>query len=218
MPQHQLNGPSLPPRSGDRARQLVVLLHGYGANGADLIDLGRIWSSSLPDAAFVAPDAPEPLPFDGFGGRQWFALAERDIREYRLGVETAGPVLQDFISEQLSELGLEAADLVIAGFSQGAMMALFTGLTRSDPPAGILAYSGAFAGPKTVTAIAVPPVAMIHGAEDDVVSSNYLEAANVQLQALGVDVKTYLLEGLGHSIDQRGLTIGARFLQDRFGG
>ncbi|MTI42478.1 phospholipase/carboxylesterase [Roseibium hamelinense] len=210
-----LNGPSFGPQSGSSPKQLVVILHGYGADGRDLIDLGRAWTAVLPDAIFIAPDAPEPLPFDGFGGRQWFALADRDIREYRLGVESAAPALHRFLDSQLQLQNLNNKDLVLVGFSQGAMMALYTGLTRMSPPAGILAYSGVFAGPGSVSKPA-PPIKIIHGAEDDVVSPDFLQAAEQQLVDMGVAVETHLLHGLGHGIDERGMVLGGRFLEALF--
>jgi len=214
-----LEGPRLSPAAGGKAARLVVFLHGYGADGADLIDIGRAWSEALPDTAFVAPDAPEPLPFEALGGRQWFALTERDMREYRLGVEAARPVLEAFLDAELDRWQVGASALALVGFSQGAMMALHTGLRRKIPPAAILAYSGLLAGPDRLDDIqTTSPVLIVHGSEDDVVPSYHLPASRDALQGRGVNVESHLLDGLGHSIDERGLVLGGRFLKAAFSG
>ncbi|MBO6754844.1 MAG: dienelactone hydrolase family protein [Roseibium sp.] len=217
MPHPNLTGPRLDPASGGRARQLVIILHGYGANGADLIDLGRAWAGTLPEAAFVAPNAPESLPFEAFGGRQWFALSERDMREYTLGAEAARPVLDAFIDQELARHDLTAADLALVGFSQGAMMALHTGLRRAQSPAAILGYSGLLPGPDTLGHIHTSsPVLLVHGAADDVVPAYHLGAAETALRTAGVRVSAHELSGLGHGIDERGMMLGGRFLAECF--
>ncbi|WP_346908120.1 prolyl oligopeptidase family serine peptidase [uncultured Roseibium sp.] len=214
-----LDGPRLSPASGGKATRLVVFLHGYGADGADLIDLSRAWAEVLPDAAFVAPDAPEPLPFEALGGRQWFALTERDMREYRMGVEAAHPVLEAFLESELDRWQVGASVLALVGFSQGAMMALHTGLRRKIAPAAILAYSGLLAGPDRLDDIqTTPPVLLVHGSEDDVVPPYHLPVSRDALAGRGVDVESHLLEKLGHSIDERGMVLGGRFLKTALSG
>lgn len=213
----QMDGPRLTPKSGATAKQLVVILHGYGADGNDLIDLGRAWAASLPDAEFVAPDAPEPLPHEALGGRQWFALHDRDMREYRLGAESAKPSLDAFLDRELKRLGLSEKDLAIVGFSQGAMMALHTGLRRQTPPAALLAFSGLLPGPDQLNNIQTySPVMLIHGNDDDVVPAYHLEGARAALEKSGVHVEAHLLEGLDHSIDERAMVLGGRFLNQHF--
>ncbi|WP_299475320.1 alpha/beta fold hydrolase [uncultured Roseibium sp.] len=217
--QSGLDGPRLLPAPGENIQQLVVLLHGYGADGSDLIDLGRFWQALLPGVAFVAPDAPEPLPFDGFGGRQWFALDERTPAEYRFGAEAAQPVLDRFLDEELEKLSLDDRSLAIFGFSQGAMMALQAGLRRKTPPAGILAYSGLLPGADRLGQInRESPVLIVHGANDDLVPSYHGQAAQVALDAAGVQSTFHELDGLAHSIDDRGVSLGGRFLQTVFSG
>src|SRR3954451_14673767 len=134
-------GPRRAPRSGGRAKQLVVFLHGYGADGTDLIEIGREWQRWLPDASFVAPNAPELLQGQPMG-RQWFSLTFRDPHERWRGVNHAGPGLDTFINNELGRLGLPASRLALVGFSQGTMMALHIGLRRAQAPAAILGYSG----------------------------------------------------------------------------
>src|SRR5204863_2593479 len=126
---------------------LVVLLHGYGANGDDLIALGDGWRRSLPDAAFVAPNAPHALP-GMYGGLQWFPLTLRDPSEYWRGVAAAQPALDLFLDTELARYRRGAERLVLVGFSQGSMMALHVGVRRPVAPAGIAAYSGLLAGPE----------------------------------------------------------------------
>ena len=140
-----LDGPRVAAKS-TAPEQLVVFLHGYGANGNDLIAIGKQWRNLLPGAAFVAPDAPEPCA-QAPGGRQWFTLTMRDANERWTGVTKARPVLDAFLDSELDRHGLDDSKLALAGFSQGTMLALHAGLRRARAPAGILGYSGALAAP-----------------------------------------------------------------------
>ncbi len=213
----RLDGPRLAPLSGNPARQLVVILHGYGADGADLIDLGRAWQGRLPDAAFIAPNAPEQLPFEALGGRQWFALDERSPQELRIGAEAAQPVLDRFLDAELQNLSLDERSLAIVGFSQGAMMTFQSGLRRKTPPAALVGYSGLLPGPDRLGAVNTKsPVLIVHGAEDDVVPCYQAEAAHKALSQAGVSAAVHQLSGLGHSIDERGMVLGGRFLERAF--
>jgi phospholipase/carboxylesterase len=212
-----LDGPRLAPLSGGAAEQLVVILHGYGADGTDLIDLGRAWQQALPDAAFVAPNAPEPLPFEAFGGRQWFALEERTPREYEIGAEAAQPVLDRFLDAELNSVGLNDAALALVGFSQGAMMTFQAGLRRKTPPACLMAYSGLLPETATLPILpAPPPTLIVHGVDDDVVPAYHLEVARTALVQAGVTVQAHCLNDLGHGIDERGLILGRQFLEKAF--
>ncbi len=194
------------------AEQLVVLLHGVGANGQDLIDLAPSWAPALPHAAFVAFDAPEPYDGAPFG-RQWFSLADRMPATILAGARRARPVLLEAIGAELARLGLPAERVAVMGFSQGAMMALFAGLQRDPAPACVLAYSGALLPVESANGA---PVLLVHGEADEVVPWQLGRDAERGLRALGVPVESLWCPGLGHGIDAAGLSAGGLFLQRSF--
>ena len=217
----ELDGPRLAARSG-RTRQLVVFLHGYGADGNDLIEIGRVWQQLLPDAAFVSPHAPEPCG-QAPVGRQWFALTFRDPNERWIGVRQARPLLERFIAAELHRLGLPASALGLVGFSQGTMMALHVGLRRPVAPAAIVGYSGLLVVPPDgdLDAFAAeirarPPVLLVHGDQDDLIPPQALFQAAHGLAALDVPVEWHMSAGVGHGIDPEGLRHGGEFLARRF--
>ena len=144
----ELDGPRLEPRSGS-ARQLVVFLHGYGADGNDLIDIGRAWQDLLPDAAFASPHAPRPCG-QAPVGREWFPLTFRNPEERWAGANQAAPILESFLNNELNRRDLLPGALALVGFSQGTMMALHVGLRRAVAPAGIVGYSGMLVMPEKV--------------------------------------------------------------------
>jgi phospholipase/carboxylesterase len=206
-----LDGPRLLPH-GRPPAALVVLLHGYGANGEDLIALAEAWRPALPDVAFVAPNAPETIP-GMHGGLQWFPLTLRDPNEYWRGVEGARPVLERFLDSELARHRLVPARLVLVGFSQGTMMALHVGLRRASPPAGIVAYSGLLAGPEHVKqTTGRPPVIMIHGEADDLISVQALHIGREALAEAGVAVEWHVRPSRGHGIDPEGQFMAAHFI------
>jgi phospholipase/carboxylesterase len=212
----ELNGPRLEPQSP--AKKLVVFLHGFGADGNDLIAIGREWQEYLPDAAFVSPHAPEPcggLPM----GRQWFPLTFRDMDERWRGVNAAAPILNRFLDAELARRNLPPSALALVGFSQGTMMALHVGLRRAVAPAAIVGYSGIFvlpigAEPKAIASevTARPPVLLVHGDRDDLIPVEALTLAAQGLAALDVPVEWHISRGIGHGIDTEGLRYGGEFL------
>jgi phospholipase/carboxylesterase len=216
-----LDGPRLSPRSG-AARQLMVFLHGYGADGNDLIELGRAWQPLLPQAAFASPHAPEPCGGAPMG-RQWFALTFRDPNERWVGVNKAAPVLERFIDAELARLALPPSALALVGFSQGTMMALHVGLRRAVPPAAIIGYSGLLVLPPdgkpdsfAAEIRSRPPVLLVHGEQDDLIPAQALLQAAQGLAALGVPAEWHLSAGVGHGIDPEGLRHGGEFLARAF--
>jgi phospholipase/carboxylesterase len=218
----ELDGPRLPPRAGGQPLQLVVFLHGYGADGNDLISIGRTWQTLLPHAAFASPHAPEPCGMAPTG-RQWFGLTFRDPQERWRGVNAAAPVLDRFLEAELARHRLAGNALALVGFSQGTMMALHLGLRRAVVPAALVGYSGALvlAG-DTPEAMGPalrprPPVLLVHGEADDLIPAEALFQAAQGLATLDIPVEWHLSPGIGHGIDNEGLRHGGEFLARRFG-
>lgn len=208
-----LDGPRLAPAYGGPARSLVILLHGFGADGHDLIELGRVWGKTLATTAFVAPNAPERCP-TAVSGYQWFPLTFRDPGEIDRGVDQAAPILDAFLDEELARHGLTDAELALVGFSQGTMMALHVGLRRARAPAGIVGFSGLLAASERLERDlrSRPPVLLLHGSDDDVIPVDLLLPVAEALGGAGLAVEWHRLEGLGHGIDEDGLALGGGFL------
>jgi phospholipase/carboxylesterase len=218
-----LDGPRLEPRSGT-ARQLVVFLHGYGADGNDLIDIGRAWQGLLPDAAFVSPHAPRPCGQAPMG-REWFPLTFRDPNERWTGVNAAAPQLNAFLDAELQRRNLPSTALALVGFSQGTMMALHVGLRRRESPAAIVGYSGMLVIPENIDPdrfaaeiVSRPPVLLVHGDQDQLIPVQALMHAAQGLSALDVPVQWHVSPGVAHGIDQEGLRHGGEFLARNFQG
>jgi phospholipase/carboxylesterase len=229
----RLDGPRMPPAYGGPPRQLVILLHGYGADGNDLISLGGYWKARLPGAAFVAPNGPENSEVVP-QGRQWFSLgnydpnklrrdpaaaaAEYDRREVQ--VEKAAPALNAFIDSELDRYGLDESSLALVGFSQGTMMSLHVGLRRERQFAAVIGFSGALCG-ASGTPIATrsrPPVFLFHGDADEVVPIHALFLGVEGLAAAGVSVEWHICNGIGHGIAPDALELSGRFMADAFSG
>lgn len=202
------------PLSGQKPQQLVMLLHGYGSDGNDLIGLAPHWASFLPDAVFVSPNAPEHCEISP-SGYQWFSLLDRSPEPMLQGISEAAPILQDFITQELEANGLTESSLALVGFSQGAMMAYHVAPRRKHPCAAVIGYSGAMlALPDAKAGFVKPPVMIVHGDADMVVDFSSLEHARQGFEAAGFEtVQTLARRGLGHGIDPEGLLQGGKFLQ-----
>ena len=209
-----LDGPRLNPQSGGKPKSLVVFLHGYGADGNDLIGLGREWARALPDTAFVSPHAPELCAGTAMG-RQWFSLTMRDPHEIARGVARARPALDEFLDAELARHGLDESACALVGFSQGTMMALHVGPQRGRRLAGILGYSGLLADAAALKADGVqkPPVLLIHGDRDDLIPVTAVFAAAQGLAAAEIPVEWHISSGTPHGIGQDGLELGLAFLR-----
>lgn len=208
-----IDGPRIPPASGGQATSLVVLLHGYGADGNDLIDIARHLSPVLPETAFVSPHAPDPCDGAPFG-RQWFPLAVIDPHRLYAAANAAAPALDAFIDAELERHRLSDANLALLGFSQGTMMALHVAPRRQSCVAGVVGYSGLLPGPERLAGEmkCAPPTLLVHGAADPVVPAMALNAAVRALGDAGVSVEWHLRPGLQHGIDGTGLELAAAFL------
>jgi phospholipase/carboxylesterase len=212
-----LDGPRLPPQHPP-ATHLVVLCHGYGSDGNDLIGLAPHWRGLLPGAAFASPNAPERLSMAP-SGYQWFPLSRIDPQETLRGAEIAAPKLDAFLDEELARYNLTGDKLALVGFSQGAMMSLHVGLRRKVLPAAIVGFSGMLVGPEKLPRLEKPPpVLLLHGDADNIVPPGALLMAANALGAAGVPVQWHLAKGLGHGIDPDGLALAGRFIRDAFSG
>jgi phospholipase/carboxylesterase len=209
-----IDGPRFGPISGRPPKHLVIFLHGYGADGQDLIDIARHWSYALPEVAFVSPNAPEPCT-EAPMGRQWFPLTERSPAEMWRGAVAAAPVLNHFIDLELARHGLKDNALALVGFSQGTMMALHVGPRRAQPMAGIVGYSGLLAGPEhlAVDVQSRPPVLLVHGEQDPLIPVGAMFMAVNGLATAGIAAEWHARPGLQHGIDPEGLDLGAVFLR-----
>jgi phospholipase/carboxylesterase len=214
-----LDGPRFGPLNGAAPDALVVLVHGFGADGQDLIDLAPVWAEVLPGAAFVAPDGPEPCAGGPFG-RQWFSLWDRSAAQLEAGVAQAAAALAPFVMEEAARLGLAPGRVALMGFSQGAMTVLETGLCGALPEvACILAYSGGMIGADRLAGrlAARPAVLLVHGEADEVVPVAASRMAESALAEAGVPVRALYRPGLGHGLDEVGLAAGAEVLRGLLG-
>lgn len=209
------DAPRFGPAGGEAPDSLVVLVHGFGADGNDLIDLAALWAEAAPRALFAAPHAPEPcdgIPF----GRQWFPLWDRSQAQLAAGVAGAAAALGRFVAVEAARLSLPPERVALMGFSQGAMTVLEAGLCGAVPaPACVLAYSGGLIGADSLAAclIARPPVLLVHGEADEVVPAAASRAAEAALAGCGVPVRAIYRPGLGHGLDEVGLAAGAEVLR-----
>lgn len=206
----------LPPGSGRMPKHLVVLLHGYGADGNDLIGLGKYWQQALPEALFVSPDAPEPCAENAFG-YQWFPLdLDRTISRVT-GAPRAREAIVGLLVELWGQTGLSARDTFLVGFSQGAMMALHVGLLLDEALLGIVSFSGALIPPDGFEGglPAKPPVCLVHGDLDRVVDPILSQQAAAMLEAKGYEVSRHVSPGTAHAISPDGLDFATRFMLAR---
>ncbi|PRZ47917.1 alpha/beta hydrolase [Tritonibacter scottomollicae] len=207
------------PLSGD-TRSAVVFLHGYGANGADLLGLADPLAEHLPDTLFVAPDAPEACAGAPMGF-QWFPIPWIDgssEEESMRGMSAAVDDLNAFLDAFMVDEDLLPEQVVLLGFSQGTMMALHVAPRREDPVAGIVAFSGRLLSPDTFSdeVVSRMPVLLVHGDEDDVVPPQSLPQAAEALQEAGFqDVFAHVMKGTGHGIAPDGLSVALAFMRDK---
>ncbi|MFZ3035085.1 MAG: phospholipase [Parvibaculum sp.] len=212
-----ISGPLIKAASGN-TRQLVILCHGYGADGNDLIGLVPHWQDMLPDADFIAPNAPQRC--DAGFGYQWFPISRLDPDELTRGIESAAPILNQFIDEELARRELDETALALVGFSQGTMMSLHVGLRRAKAPMAVLGYSGALGGGERLAEEVTvrPPVMLIHGDSDELLPVSRMYDAARHLGEVGLSVQWHVCAGLGHGIDQEGLGLGGHFLVQAISG
>jgi phospholipase/carboxylesterase len=214
----ELSGPDYGPKAGGAPGQIVLMLHGRGANGDDLIGLAPHLADAMPEARFVAPNAPQPCDFP-FGGYQWFHIAERTPENFLDGTRAAAAGLDALIDKELARHDLAAHRMALLGFSQGTMMSLFVGLRRTERLACILGFSGRLVGVDVLKRElrSRPPVCLITGDADELIGPEALPEAVAGLKGAGVSVQSHVRPGLGHNIDAGGIAIGTEFLTRNLG-
>ncbi|MEE2997944.1 MAG: alpha/beta fold hydrolase [Pseudomonadota bacterium] len=213
-----LSGPEIGPASGGPAKKIIVFVHGYGADGNDLISLGQHFAQAVPDAAFISPNAPYRCDGSPYG-YQWYDVWMKDREERLAAIRSTAAIFDNFIDQQLARHELAEEDLVLVGFSQGTMMSLFTAPRRENPVAGLVGYSGRMEAPDLLKdeIRSKPQVVMVHGDSDELLPLSEMETAAAALRENGVAVDTHIRPGLGHGIDEEGIRIGLEFVETVFG-
>ena len=215
-----LTGPRRDAKSG-QADSLVIFLHGYGADGNDLIGLADPLRDHLPDTVFLAPDAPEKCINNPFG-RQWFPIPHMDGSSEemaRQSHEMSVDLLDAFITDAMAVEGIPADKTFLVGFSQGTMMSLHVGVRRAEQLAGIVGFSGRLLEPDKLESDAKskPPILLIHGDQDQVVPPENLPLAASALTKSGFEVYTHVSQGMAHGIAQDGLSLALQFILTQLG-
>ncbi len=208
-----LIGPTFGPAAGGAPKQIVILCHGLGADGNDLIGLAPYYARKLPNAVFHSPNAPLRCDMAAYGF-QWFSFQTRAPEDMLAGVRAAAPILDRFIDRQLEKYNLPPEKLALVGFSQGTMMSLFTAPRRATAIGGVVGYSGRLIGAEVFAAEvkSKPPILLINGDADELVPVANQPHAVEALEAAGIHVEAHIRKGLPHSIDEEGIEQGTDFL------
>ena len=209
-----LKGPSVIPNK-TKVKKIVLFLHGYGANGNDLISLSSFWKDIAPNTAFYSPNAPFKCDF-GSDSFQWFELIDRDEKEMAGGLKKSGPILNNYLDEILTQHDLSVQDLVVVGFSQGTIMALYHMCKRESACAGVIGYSGMLFDDKNYKSSILSkfPILLYHGKNDSVIRFESSLSAETKLSQYGFEVKCIIQDNLDHGIDENGLIEGKKFLKE----
>lgn len=214
-----LTGQTRDAKSGE-AQALVVFVHGYGADGADLLGIGDVLADHVPDVMFAAPNAPDRCT-NNPAGFQWFPIPWLDgssEEDAKAGMMRAVEMFDTYLSDLMAETGIGPEKTVLFGFSQGTMMSLHVGPRRDDPLAGIIGFSGRLLAPENLSDVVTkPPVLLVHGDSDDVVPPSSLPEAADALGSAGFEVYTHISQGTGHGIAPDGLGVALSFLRHVLG-
>lgn len=205
----RLTGPTLTPPT---TKNLVIIFHGYGADGANLIDLGSAWQNLVPNTAFVAPNAPTPCEMGG-SGYQWFSLEEKTTELVQERLRGISDLVSTYIKEEAAHHGVPLKNVALVGFSQGSMLAIHQAIYGLDECAGVLGYSGGFTADATLSAKNTPKTLLCHGKADTVVPFEFSQKGHEDLRALGAESDLILSPGVGHEISEEGFKAGGLFLK-----
>jgi phospholipase/carboxylesterase len=211
-----ISGPIIEPSSGNSPKQMIIFVHGYGADGNDLISLANYFQSTLPEAIFLSPHAPEACSMNP-SGYQWFDLTSTDPAVLWSKILVAADHLNEFIDSKLLEYNIAEENLALIGFSQGTMMSLHVSLRRKNTMAAVLGYSGRLIGADLLKddLISKPSIYLIHGDQDPMVPYQESLTAEKVLKEYSIDIKTHISEHTQHSIAEDGLRIGVDFLASK---
>jgi phospholipase/carboxylesterase len=203
------------PHSGKKASHLILFLHGYGSNGENMITLANEFAKDLPDAHFISPNAPQSLDDHYYEGYQWFSLENYEPKVIFPQIIRANNFIDGFIDAQLKRLELKHQNLILVGFSQGSMMAMYNSLHAPKKVAGVVAYSGRLILPTVLSdkINSKPPICLIHGTEDPVVPFNYMIEAQNILRQLQIPFEAHTIDGLEHHIDFKGIGFARKFIE-----
>lgn len=206
------------PASALKTEYLMVMIHGYGSNGGDLIKLAPEFAQDFPNMHFVSPNG--AFPFEGGGPSfQWYSLANRSLKKMKTGTDVAEPIINNFIDQQLARFSLDDSKLIIAGFSQGGMLSIYTALRRKAKCAGAISFSGyILLDPNFKNEIvSYPEILLCHGMEDQVVTFETYLKTKEHLEKSGLAVSTCTSQNLGHGIDISGIKAAQKFLKQQIG-
>lgn len=211
-----ISGPIIEPSSGNSPKQMIIFVHGYGADGNDLIGLANYFQSTLPEVIFLSPHAPEACSMNP-SGYQWFDLTSTDPAVLWSKILVAADHLNEFIDSKLLEYNIAEENLALIGFSQGTMMSLHVSLRRKNTMAAVLGYSGRLIGADLLKddLISKPSIYLIHGDQDPMVPYQDSLTAEKVLKEYSIDIKTHISEHTQHSIAEDGLRIGVDFLASK---
>lgn len=208
-----ISGPEILPKTSKPA-SIVILLHGYGADGQGFISLAQALSQFMPNTYFIAPNA--IFPFENAStGYQWFGLRDYSEASMFAGLNAATPHLNQFVDHQLQRFDLPASKLALVGFSQGAMLALHIALRRPAKIAGVVGISGMLVSPQSLIGElkSKPPISLIHGTEDDVIPIAALDGATIALKSTGLEVESLIEPGVGHFVGEKGFAFATKALK-----
>lgn len=192
-------------------KNLIIMLHGYGSNGDDLIALKPFFEHLLPDTYFYSPDGIEECEL-GVYGYQWFSLMDRTDEAIQKELDTKGEQAREMIEAKMQEVGVSHENTILLGFSQGTMLSMYLSLSSTASFKSVIGFSGRLFLPQEIKNKATP-ICLIHGKEDDVVPYSSLDLAKGQLDRIGVRVDTLGIENLAHSIDMEGVKFAVEFLK-----